>query len=235
MLRNSLLALAVAAFAALPVVASAQYNGDTLLPSQTVITGTLEQSINSKTAQVGDPFVLDVTQPYPGDDQRFGGAKVYGHVASVQRANNTKGGGVNLAFDRLTLMDGTTASLTGQLAVARRQAQRQHGRAHHRRRGHRPDHRQLHRQAHRHRRRRRGRRDRRRHLRRQPGHERHRRPGHDRRAQDDDPGDDPVAPSSRLSERQRLQQQSGRSVPDPISDALPLVSARDIASAVSLS
>lgn len=116
MLRTSLLALAVAAFAAVPVAASAQYNGgDTLLPSQTVVTGTLEQSINSKTAQVGDPFVLDVTPPFPGDDQRFQGAKVYGHVANVQRASGTRKGGVNLAFDRLTLMDGTTASLTGQL------------------------------------------------------------------------------------------------------------------------
>jgi hypothetical protein len=115
MLRNSLLAVAVATFVALPIAAVAQYNGDTLLPSQTVITGTLEQSINSKSAQVGDPFVLDVTQPYPGDDQRFQGAKVYGHVAAVQRAAGTKHGQVNLAFDRLTLMDGTTASLTGQL------------------------------------------------------------------------------------------------------------------------
>jgi hypothetical protein len=118
MFRNTLLAIAVAAFAALPVAAGAQqYNGggDTLLPSQTVITGTLEQSINSKAAQVGDPFVLDVTPPFPGDDQRFQGAKVYGHVAAVQRANGTHKGAVNLAFDRLTLMDGTTASVTGQM------------------------------------------------------------------------------------------------------------------------
>jgi hypothetical protein len=118
MFRKALLALAVAAFAALPMTAVAQqYNGggDILLPSQTVVTGTLEQTINSKTAQIGDPFVLDVAQPYPGDDQRFAGAKVYGHVANVQRAVGTKHGQVNLAFDRLTLMDGTTASLTGQL------------------------------------------------------------------------------------------------------------------------
>jgi hypothetical protein len=119
MFRKALLAIAVAAFAALPLAAAAQpYNGgggDTLLPSQTVITGTLEQTINSRSAQVGDPFVLDVAPPYPGDDQRFQGAKVYGHVAAVQRAVGTKHGQVNLGFDRLTLMDGTTASLTGQL------------------------------------------------------------------------------------------------------------------------
>jgi outer membrane lipoprotein SlyB len=121
MFRKSLLALSLAAFAALPLAASAQYNGqynngngDTLLPSQTVITGTLEQSINSRTSQVGDPFVLDVQGPYPADDQRYQGAKVYGHVATVTHAGGTHKGSVNLAFDRLTLMDGTTASLQGQ-------------------------------------------------------------------------------------------------------------------------
>ncbi len=113
MLRYALVALAFAATAALPIAASAQYAGDTLLTSQTVVQGTLEQSISSKTAQVGDPFVLDVTPPYPGDDQRYNGARVYGHVAAVSRAGGTKKGGVQLAFDRITLTDGTTASLTG--------------------------------------------------------------------------------------------------------------------------
>jgi hypothetical protein len=131
MLRKSLLALTVAAFAALPLAASAQYNGqynngngDTLLPSQSVITGTLEQSINSKTSQVGDPFVLDVQAPYPADDQRYQGAKVYGHVANVTHAGGTHKGGVVFAFDRLTLADGTTASLQGQTLSADPQGNR---------------------------------------------------------------------------------------------------------------
>ncbi|HEY0615005.1 MAG TPA: hypothetical protein VGC96_10210 [Candidatus Elarobacter sp.] len=120
MLRKTLQALAVAAIAALPLAASAQYNGqygngDTLLPSQTVISGTLEQNITSRTAQVGDPFVLDVQPPFPMDDGRYQGAKVYGHVATVQRAGGMHKGGVSLAFDRLTLTDGTTAALQGQV------------------------------------------------------------------------------------------------------------------------
>ena len=115
MFRKSLQALAVAAIAALPLAASAQYTGDQLLPSQTVITGTLEQTINSKSAQVGDPFVLDVQTPYPADDQRYQGAKVYGHVANVTHAGTTHKGSVTLGFDRLTLADGTTASLQGSV------------------------------------------------------------------------------------------------------------------------
>jgi hypothetical protein len=124
MLRKSLQALAVAAFAALPLAASAQYNGDTLLPSQTAIQGTLEQSISSRNAQVGDPFVLDVTPPYPADDQRYQGAKVYGHVATVGRAGGMHKGSVSLAFDRLTLADGTTASLQGQVLSLDQQGNR---------------------------------------------------------------------------------------------------------------
>lgn len=115
MFRNTLQALAVAAIAALPLAASAQATGDTLLPSQTVLNGTLEQQISSRTAQVGDPFVLDVTSPYPADDQRYTGSKVYGHVATVARAGGMKKGAVALAFDRLTLQDGTTAALQGQV------------------------------------------------------------------------------------------------------------------------
>jgi len=115
MARIILQALAVAAIAAVPLAAVAQMTGDTLLPSQTVLTGTLEQPISSKGAQVGDPFVLDVQSPYPGDDQRFTGSKIYGHVASVNRAAGSHKGSLNLAFDRLALADGTTASLQGTL------------------------------------------------------------------------------------------------------------------------
>lgn len=115
MLRQAFAAIALAATASLPLAALAQYNGDTLLASQTVVQGTLEQSISSKTAQVGDPFVLDVTPPFPGDDQRFGNARVYGHVDAVSRAGGMKRGSVQLAFDRITLTDGTTASLTGKV------------------------------------------------------------------------------------------------------------------------
>ncbi|MGD0051684.1 MAG: hypothetical protein ABSD03_07660 [Vulcanimicrobiaceae bacterium] len=127
MSRSILVAVAAALLVALPLAAPAQYTGggpppggagpnsDQLLPSQTVITGVLEQAISSKTAQVGDPFVLDVTPPYPGDDARFQAAKVYGHVAAVSRAGGVKKGSVALAFDRITLADGTTASLSGSV------------------------------------------------------------------------------------------------------------------------
>ncbi|MGD1065425.1 MAG: hypothetical protein ABR975_01245 [Vulcanimicrobiaceae bacterium] len=118
MSRRILVAVTAVLIAALPLTALAQVPPpgygpapEQLLPSQAVITGVLEQSISSKTAQIGDPFVLDVQPPFPGDDNRFHDAKVYGYVRNVGRAGGLKKGSVELAFDRITLADGTTASL----------------------------------------------------------------------------------------------------------------------------
>lgn len=107
---------AVAFAAAVPALVSAQVTiGQPILPSQTVLSGTLEHPINTKTAQPTDQFVLDIQPPYPADDQRLNGARVIGHIASVDRAGGTHKGAVTLAFDRLMLADGTEASVTGQM------------------------------------------------------------------------------------------------------------------------
>ncbi len=102
--------------AAIPAAVIAQVNiGQPVLPSQTVLTGTLEHPVNTKTAQATDQFVLDIQPPYPGDDQRLNGARVIGHLAAVDRASGAKKGSVTLAFDRLMLADGTEASMSGQM------------------------------------------------------------------------------------------------------------------------
>jgi len=109
-------ASAIVVAAIVPVVVLAQVSiGQPILPSQAVLTGTLEHPINTKTAQSTDQFVLDIQPPYPGDDQRLNGARVIGHVAAVTKAGGTKKGAVTLAFDRLILPDGTEASVTGQM------------------------------------------------------------------------------------------------------------------------
>ncbi len=116
MFRKTLQALAVAAVAALPLAASAQATGDTLLPSQTVINGTLEQTISSRTAQVGDPFVLDVHRAVSGRRpalHRRQGLRP--HRDRRPRRRHQEGLASQLAFDRLTLQDGTTAALQGQV------------------------------------------------------------------------------------------------------------------------
>jgi hypothetical protein len=106
----------IALAAALPAAVIAQVSvGQPILPSQTVLSGTLEHPINTKTAQVTDQFVLDIQPPYPGDDQRLNGARVIGHVANIQHAGGMKKGNLTLAFDRLMLADGTEASVSGEM------------------------------------------------------------------------------------------------------------------------
>jgi outer membrane lipoprotein SlyB len=117
MLRKHASAIAACGLAAaIPAAVLAQVQiGQPIVPSQTVITGTLEHPINTKTAAPTDQFVLDIQPPYPGDDQRLNGARVIGHVASVDHAAGNKKGTVTLAFDRLVMADGTEASVTGQM------------------------------------------------------------------------------------------------------------------------
>jgi hypothetical protein len=106
----------VALSAAVPAIVLAQVSvGQPILPSQTVLTGTLEHPINTKTATPTDQFVLDIQPPYPADDQRLNGARVIGHVATVDKAAGMKKGSVTLAFDRLIMADGTEASVSGQM------------------------------------------------------------------------------------------------------------------------
>jgi hypothetical protein len=120
-LTTSVAAVALAAM--LPAAVIAQVSiGQPILPSQTVLSGTLEHPINTKTAQVTDQFVLDIQPPYPADDQRLNGARVIGHVANIERAGGMKKGSVTLAFDRLVLADGTEASVSGQMLSTQGQA-----------------------------------------------------------------------------------------------------------------
>jgi hypothetical protein len=114
---------AVAVGAALPAIVFAQVAvGQPIVPSQTVLTGTLEHPINTKTVQPTDQFVLDIQPPYPGDDQRLNGARVIGHIAGVTHASGSKKGSVTLGFDRLMLADGTEASVSGQMISTQGQA-----------------------------------------------------------------------------------------------------------------
>ncbi|MGD0472278.1 MAG: hypothetical protein ABSB70_03590 [Candidatus Velthaea sp.] len=107
---------AVAVAAAVPAAVLAQVAvGQPIVPSQTVLTGTLEHPINTKTVQPTDQFILDIQPPYPADDQRLNGARVIGHIANVEHASGSRRGSVTLAFDRLMLADGTEASVSGQM------------------------------------------------------------------------------------------------------------------------
>ena len=67
------------------------------------LTGTMDQTISSSSAQVGDRFVIsNVT---PGADGAIANATVYGHVAGATGRPRPKAR-VRLAFDWIRLYDG---------------------------------------------------------------------------------------------------------------------------------
>lgn len=90
-------------------------NGDFIIRNGDIVVGTLDDSLSTKTSQVGDRFTLRVRQP-----GEFEGATVEGHVANVQRSGRLTGRSVmTLEFDNIRLRDGRSYRFAGQLESVR--------------------------------------------------------------------------------------------------------------------
>ncbi len=100
---KTLLSLLLAAvFGLTPLGAMAQ-SSSPLQPGMD-LTGTMDQSISSSSAHVGDHFVIsNVTS---GADGVVSNATIYGHVAGVSVASQGHNARVRLAFDWIKLYDG---------------------------------------------------------------------------------------------------------------------------------
>jgi outer membrane lipoprotein SlyB len=112
-------AAAAVAFAlslpALPAAAQAT------VPANTAINTVLDtQDINTKNAQAGDGFTMDVVSPYPAGDDSFAGARIRGHVAEVIAGGQGRSARLRLAFDSIVFADGRSVPI--QAAVASTQA-----------------------------------------------------------------------------------------------------------------
>jgi hypothetical protein len=95
-------------FAALP--AAAQYY---TLPEGTQISSVLaSEDIDTKTAQIGDGFTMDIVAPYPNGDANFAGAKLRGHVSDVQAAGQGKPARLRLVFDSIVFPNGQSAPIS---------------------------------------------------------------------------------------------------------------------------
>lgn len=80
-----------------------------LVPIGTNLKIRLNDTLSSKDSRVGDRFTATVVDP-----SRFDEAKVYGHVSSIQKSGKVKGRtSMNLAFDRIELLDGRKGVLHG--------------------------------------------------------------------------------------------------------------------------
>lgn len=104
--RRAFTAAAIAVAMLAPLAASAA------ITPGTQFSGTISQDINSKTAQVGDPFTMTNVQ---STDNNITGATIYGHVAEVTRASQGRKPALLLALDKLKTRAGNTYVLDGRV------------------------------------------------------------------------------------------------------------------------
>jgi hypothetical protein len=104
---STLAAAALVAFA--PVAALAN------ITIGTQLTGQMDRSLSSNHVQVGDTFVL--TNVHSANNN-INGARVYGHVADVQKAGQGTPGKISLAYDRLVTRSGNSYAISGSTVNA---------------------------------------------------------------------------------------------------------------------
>lgn len=118
---------ALAMFAAfiLPVAALAQ---TATLPQGQTITVAMQDTINSGNAYAGEQFTARVVSPYPNGDTAFQNAIVSGRVIKVVQAGQGRTPELHLAWDTITLQNGTSYPLNAVLTTgAPKQQQRNAG------------------------------------------------------------------------------------------------------------
>ncbi|HEY0395785.1 MAG TPA: hypothetical protein VGD01_14900 [Candidatus Elarobacter sp.] len=101
--------LAAAALAFVPLAASAQISAGTNL------NGTMDQSIDSKNAVVGQQVTISNVA---SEDHNINGATMYGHVCDVQSASQGRPGKLQVCLDKLHTRSGNSYALDGRVVGA---------------------------------------------------------------------------------------------------------------------
>jgi len=85
--------------------------GNYVVPNGTIITGILDNSINTKASQNNDRFTMTVQSP-----NEFRGAIIEGHLTGIDRSGKVSGRSqITFNFDRIRLRDGQTYDFAGFL------------------------------------------------------------------------------------------------------------------------
>lgn len=108
MIRRLPIVLA-AALAVVPLSAWAQ------ISSGTELNGTIDQSIDSKNAVVGQRFTMSNVH---SQDNNINGATMYGHVCDVQSASQGRAGKIQLCLDKLRTRGGGSYAIDGRVMSA---------------------------------------------------------------------------------------------------------------------
>lgn len=85
------------------------------IPAGAVVPVTLDQTLSSATARVGDTFTATVKSTQPGDSEFPSGTRLRGRVTEVRRLANDQPGVLGLEFTQAILPDGSTVAIYGDL------------------------------------------------------------------------------------------------------------------------
>jgi hypothetical protein len=109
MIRKLPILLAAAALAVVPLAAVAQ------ITPGTDLSGTIDQSIDSKSAVMGQQFTMSNVHSL---DNNVNGATIYGHVCGVQAASQGRSAQLQLCTDKLRTRSGNSYVLDGRIVGA---------------------------------------------------------------------------------------------------------------------
>ena len=104
--RASAIALTLAF---IPAIAMAQ------VAPGTTLTGTLDQTLSSGNATVGQSFTISNAH---SSNYNINGATIYGHVVSVQKAGQGTPGKLELVIDKVNTRSGNVYAATGYVSAA---------------------------------------------------------------------------------------------------------------------
>jgi len=123
--RRRLSALALVAAFLVPAAALAQ--STVTLSEGSQINAQMQGSLDSGTAYVGERFTAVVVPPYPNNDATFANATIYGDVIKVVSAGQGRNPELQLAFQTITLRNGTSYPLNAQMTAASTKHQLRNG------------------------------------------------------------------------------------------------------------
>jgi hypothetical protein len=109
-MRTLRIILATAVAALIPLAASAAISAGTQL------SGNLDQSLDSKSAVVGQRFTMSGVHSM---DNNINGATLFGHVCDVQHASQGRAGKLELCFDKLRTRAGGSYAVEGRVTDAK--------------------------------------------------------------------------------------------------------------------
>lgn len=124
-IRSSIavLALMIAAVLVPSIVLAATstlYKGDT-------INASMDTTMDTGKVQAGDRFTMHVVAPYPQDDIDLSNAVISGEVTKVVPAGQGRNPQLFLAFNTITLQDGTSYPLNVQMTAADQKQNQRNG------------------------------------------------------------------------------------------------------------